>query len=89
MQSFKVQGDRKIKSTALIALMLRQGAATPAGRPRVIGTGRPHAWTKWQGSGDPTEGDRKGPHPAPHHPRPYYDLPITHIFEPSKAMARA
>ena len=21
----------------------------------------------------PLKGDRKGPHPAPHHPRPYYD----------------
>jgi hypothetical protein len=28
------------------------------------------------------QGDRKGPHPAPHRPRPYNELLITHIFEP-------
>ena len=31
-------------------------------------------------SGDSPQGDRKGPHPAPHRPRPYYEVIITHIF---------
>jgi len=28
----------------------------------------------------PPQGDRKGPHPAPHRPRPYNEVIITHIF---------
>src|SRR5229473_1735110 len=31
-------------------------------------------------SGESPQGDRKGPHPAPHRPRPYYEVIITHIF---------
>src|SRR5713101_3933635 len=31
-------------------------------------------------SDDSPQGDRKGPHPAPHRPRPYYEVIITHIF---------